>query len=88
MLRPGEHHVLEQMRKARSRRLFVRGADVIPEVHRNDRQALIRRKNHFETVVEMVLGERDRRRRGDVGFRRIRRKRQRQKKEGSAKFHR
>ena len=54
MLGSFEHHVLEKMGKPRAPRSFVHGADVIPEVYRDQRQPMILGKDHFEPVVEFV----------------------------------
>ena len=73
MFRPGEHHVLEQMRESGVSGFFVGSAHVIPDVDGNDRQPLIGRQNDLEPVVELVLGERYGRRGCRVRRRRIRR---------------
>ena len=59
VLRALEHHVLEQVREAGAPRLLVRRADVVPEVHRDERQAVVLRQDHLEAVRQRVLLERD-----------------------------
>ena len=64
VLRALEHHVLEQMRETGAARLFVRRADVIPQVHGDHRQPLVPAQDHVEAVRQRVLLERELR---DVG---------------------
>ena len=55
MLGTGKHHVLEEMRKAGAARFLVRGADVIPDVDRCQRQTLVFHKNDFEAIGKPVF---------------------------------
>jgi hypothetical protein len=57
--------VFEQVGEAGSPRIFVRGADVVPEIHGNERQPMVFRQDHFEAVWQRVFLELDRR---DVGL--------------------
>src|SRR5207253_4441404 len=57
MLGAFEHQVLEQMREARPTRYFILRADVIPDIHRDDRNAMILVDQHVEAVRERVLRE-------------------------------
>jgi hypothetical protein len=60
VLRALEHHVLEQVGEAGSSRIFVRGADVVPQIHRDERQPVVFRKDYLEAVRQRVLLELDR----------------------------
>ena len=57
VLRPLEHQVLEEMREARAAGPLVLRADVVPDVHRNDRTVLIGMDQHVQAVVESVANE-------------------------------
>ena len=59
MLRSLEHEVLEQVREPRPAGHFVLRSDVVPDVHRDDRQRVILVDQHVESVGKRVLGERD-----------------------------
>ena len=50
VLRALEHHVLEEVREAGAARLLVGRADVIPEVHRDQRQPVILGQDDLEPV--------------------------------------
>ena len=50
-----EHEVLKQVGKARPPRLLVLGADVIPQVDRNDWTGTVGMHNDIETVVERLF---------------------------------
>ena len=54
-----EHQVLEQMREARVPGRLVLRSDVIPDVDRDDRTAVVLVQQHVEAVRERVLGERN-----------------------------
>ncbi len=47
-----EHQVLEQMREARASRALVRGSHVIPDVHADERHAVILVEDHVQTVAK------------------------------------
>ena len=57
MLRSLEHQVLEQMREAGVARPLVLRADVIPEVHGDDRARVVLVEEDVESVGERVLRE-------------------------------
>ena len=59
VLRAVEHQVLEQVREARLARLLVLRADVIPDVHRDDRRLVVLVDDQGEAVVENELLVRD-----------------------------
>ena len=63
VLRPLEHHVLEEVREAGAAGRLVHRADVVPDVHGDERQPLILGKDHLEAVGERVLLEGNRRQR-------------------------
>jgi hypothetical protein len=54
MLRPLEHQVLEQVGEPRPAGLLVLRSDVIPDVHRHDRAAVVLVDQDVEPVVEPV----------------------------------
>ena len=58
VLRALEHHVLEQVREPGAARLLVRRTDVIPEVHRHQRQPVILGQDHVEAVRQRVSANR------------------------------
>ena len=55
MRRALEHHVLEQVGEAGPARLLVPRADVVPEVDRDRRRAMVGTGDHPQAVVERVL---------------------------------
>jgi hypothetical protein len=55
VLRPFEHEVLEQMRKARVARTLVLRPDVVPDVDRDDRTRVVFVQQHVESIRERVL---------------------------------
>ena len=57
VLRALEHQVLEQVREAGAAGHLVGGPDVVPEVHRDDRQPVIGADDHFEPVRKRELLE-------------------------------
>ena len=57
VLRPLEHQVFEQMCEARASLHFVGRADVIPEIHRDNRQPVILAEDDLEPVRKRVLLE-------------------------------
>ena len=57
ILRALEHHVLEQVRKARAPPLLVLRSDVEPLVHVHDRQLAVDVQDHLQAVGERVLLE-------------------------------
>ena len=59
VLGPLEHQMLEQVREAGLARPFVLRADVIPQVHGDDRARAVFVKEDVESVVERVLRERE-----------------------------
>ena len=64
----GEHHVLEQVGESRAARLLIGGANVVPDVDRDQRQSPVFGKNDFEAVFQAVFFVVDARK--IVGFRR------------------
>ena len=54
MLRPFEHHVLEQVREAGPSRSLLDRSHVIPDVHRHDGQLVILVQQDLEPVGELV----------------------------------
>ncbi len=54
-----EHHVLEQVREPGAAGDLVAGADVVPRVDGDERDVVIDREDHLETVVERVALEVD-----------------------------
>ena len=54
VLRALEHQVLEQVREAGAARPLVLGADVIPDVDRDDRAVVILVDDHVEPVGERL----------------------------------
>jgi len=54
-----EHQVLEQMREARATRALVLRADVVPDVHTDDRRLVVLVHDHGQTVAQHALGVRD-----------------------------
>ena len=54
VLRPLKHHVLEQMRETGAPRLFVGGADVVPEVDGDERQPVVLRQDHAQPVWQRI----------------------------------
>jgi hypothetical protein len=52
-----EHEVFEQMRQSAAPDHLVLRSDVVPDVHRNDRQVMVLMDDHLEAVAEDVLGE-------------------------------
>ena len=54
-----EHHVLEQVGEARLARHFVLGADVVPEVHGDDRREMVLGDDDPQAVGETLVAERD-----------------------------
>ena len=62
VLRSFEHQMLEEMREACVPRALVLRADVIPEIHRDDRTRAILMEEHVESVGQRVLRERQRHR--------------------------
>ena len=54
-----EHQVLEQVREAGLAGLLVAGADVVPDVHRDDRRLVVLMDDQAQPVVEDVLRVRD-----------------------------
>ena len=59
VLRPLEHQVLEEVREAGPAGHFVLGSDVIPDVDRDDRHAVILVDEDVEAVRERVFDERN-----------------------------
>ncbi len=59
VLRALEHHVLEQVGETGAPRLFVGRPDVIPEIHRDQRQPVILGEDHVEPVGQRVFFEVD-----------------------------
>jgi hypothetical protein len=59
VLRSLEHQVLEQVREAGAAGLLVRRADVIPDVHRRHRHALVLVQDDREPVGQAELCVRD-----------------------------
>ncbi len=57
-IRAAEHHVLEHVGEALPARLLVLGADVIPELHGDDRCARTVRRDHPQAVLEHCLPDR------------------------------
>jgi hypothetical protein len=55
VLRPFEHQVLEQVGEARAARLLIGRADVIPDVHRDHRHALVLVKDDVQPIAEREL---------------------------------
>jgi hypothetical protein len=49
-----EEHVLEQVREAGASLALVRRADVVPQVHRDDRRGVILREHDQQAVGEAV----------------------------------
>ena len=72
VLRPGEHHVLEEVGEPAAARRLVGGADVIPDVHCDLRQAMVLAEDDRQPVLQLVLLELD------VGVRGARAKGERQ----------
>src|SRR5262245_12845137 len=60
VLRTFKHHVLEQMRKSCPPRSFVGRTNVIPEIHRHERQGVILGQDHLQPVFQFVFLERNR----------------------------
>ena len=54
-----EHQVLEEVREARSTRLLVLRADVVPDVDRDNRTVVILVHDHIEAVGELLMEERN-----------------------------
>ena len=54
---PLEHHVLKQMGESGEPRPFVGRADMIPDIHRHQRQPVVFEQNHIEAVGESVFFE-------------------------------
>ena len=52
-----EHHVLEQVGEARLARLFVLGADVVPDVDRDDGGEVVLGDDQAQAVGEALVGE-------------------------------
>ena len=59
VLRALEEHVLEQVSEAAPPRHLVAGADVVPDVDRDQRDAVVLVEDDLETVVELVALELD-----------------------------
>ena len=60
-----EHEVLEEVREPAAALAFVHRADVVPDVHRHQRSAVIFREDHRQAVGQLVFLEGDlRQRRG------------------------
>jgi hypothetical protein len=57
--RPGEHHVLEEVRETGPARHLVLGTNVIPYVDRDSRNGVVYGKNDRETVLEVCKSQRD-----------------------------
>jgi hypothetical protein len=57
MFRALEHQVLEEMSKSSPAGSFVFRPDVVPDVHRYDRDLVSFVDNDVEAVVEGVFGE-------------------------------
>ena len=57
VLRPLEHEMLEEMGEPALASLLVLGADVVPEVHRDDGQRPLPTRDHVEAVGQRCLGE-------------------------------
>ena len=55
VLRSLEHHVLEQVRESRPPRTLVRRPDVVPQVHRHQRQPVIFAQDHLQPVRQLVF---------------------------------
>ena len=55
MLRPLEHHVLEEVGETGPPGFFVHGADVIPEVDGYQREAMVFIGQHLQAVRQLVL---------------------------------
>jgi len=72
VLRPVEHHVLEQVREAGPSGLLVRRSHVVPDVHRNERQTMVFREDDLQPVGQGVLLEGDIRNIGDARRRALR----------------
>ena len=52
-----EHEVLEQVREAAASLALVHRADVVPDVHRHQRSAVIFREDHRQPVGQLILLE-------------------------------
>ena len=52
-----EHQVLEQVREPRAAAPLVLGADVVPQVHRHDRQVVVLVDDDVEAVAERAARE-------------------------------
>ena len=51
----GKHHVLEQVRKARQARRFIRRTHVIPDVDGRDGQFMVFHEDHVEAIWQRVF---------------------------------
>ena len=51
-----EHEVLEEVREAGATRPLVLGSDVVPEVHRHDRDVAILMDDDIQAVGERAFG--------------------------------
>jgi hypothetical protein len=58
VLRALKHHVLEEVREPGAPLRFVRRTDVVPEVHRHNRQPIVPSQDDVEAVRQRVLLER------------------------------
>ena len=67
VLRPLEHHVLEQVGEAGAPGRLVAPADLVPDVDGDLRHAAVLVQDHLEAVAERVLLERDLRQIGRGG---------------------
>ena len=59
VLRRLEHHVLEEMREPGAAGLLIRGADVVPQIHRHERQPMILRQDHIQAIRQREFFEVD-----------------------------
>jgi ATP-binding protein involved in chromosome partitioning len=59
VLRAFEHQMFEEMRETSSSGLLVFRADVIPDIHGDDRTGVILVQEHIEAVLERLFDERD-----------------------------
>ena len=63
-----EHHVLEQVGKAGSTRLFVLRADFVQDIDGHDRRLVVLVKNHRQAIGKLVCLDLEL---GDLGFPRV-----------------
>jgi hypothetical protein len=55
MLRALEHHVLEEMSETGASSTLVCGPDVIPQVYRNERKAVVLGEDDLEAILQGVF---------------------------------